>query len=101
LATVDWSDLPLAIEDIERIEVFRGPNTVSYGANALTGVISITTRDPGDTLGTRLKYTRGERGIDDWYGSQGFASENADSRLPISGQEDNGFDHTDPGQKYR
>ncbi len=101
LATVDWSDLPLAIEDLERIEVFRGPNTVSYGANALTGVISITTRDPGDTLGTRLKYTRGERGIDDWYGSQGFASENADFRLSISGQEDNGFDHTDLGQKYR
>lgn len=37
LASVDWSDLPLALEDVERIEVFRGPNTVSYGANALMG----------------------------------------------------------------
>ena len=101
LATVDWSDLPVALEDIERIEVFRGPNTVSYGANALMGVISIITRSPGDTLGTRIKYTRGERGIDDWYGSQGFASENADFRLSVSGQEDNGFDHTDLGYKYR
>ena len=33
LATVDWSDMPVAMEDIDRIEVFRGPNTVSYGAN--------------------------------------------------------------------
>jgi hypothetical protein len=27
LATVDWTDLALAMEDIERIEVFRGPDT--------------------------------------------------------------------------
>src|SRR5690606_38613693 len=101
LATVDWTDLPLAIEDIERIEVFRGPNTVSYGANALMGVISITTRQPADATGTRIKYTRGERGINVWYGSQGFSSENADFLLSLSGQSDNGFDHTDLGTKYR
>ena len=101
LATVDWTDLPLAIEDIERIEVFRGPNTVSYGANALMGVISIITRQPADATGTRIKYTRGERGINDWYGSQGFSSENADFLLSLSGQSDNGFDHTDLGAKYR
>lgn len=46
LAQVDWNDIPLAIEDIERIEVFRGPNTVSYGANALMAVVSILTRAP-------------------------------------------------------
>lgn len=101
LATVDWNDLPVAIEDIERIEVFRGPNTVSYGANALTGVISIITRRPGEVQGTRLKYTRGERGIDDWYARQSFSSANADYRLSLSGQEDNGFDITDEGNKYR
>lgn len=101
LATVDWTDLPLAIEDIERIEVFRGPNTVSYGANALTGVISITTRNPANSHGTRLKYTHGQRGIDDWYGSQGFKSGNGDFRLSLSGQKDSGFDHTDEDQPYR
>ncbi|WP_298188480.1 TonB-dependent receptor [uncultured Pseudomonas sp.] len=101
LATVDWSDLPLAMEDIERIEVFRGPNTVSYGANALTGVISITTRNPANSHGTRLKYIHGQRGIDDWYGSQGFSSGNGDFRLSLSGQQDSGFDHTDKDQPYR
>ena len=101
LATVDWTDLPLAIEDIERIEVFRGPNTVSYGANALTGVISITTRPPANSHGTRLKYTHGQRGIDDWYGSQAFSSGNADYRLSLSGQKDSGFDHTDKDEPYR
>ncbi len=101
LATVDWTDLPLAIEDIERIEVFRGPNTVSYGANALAGVISITTRRPADSQGTRLKYTRGERGVDDWYASEGFHAGSGDFRLSLSGQEDNGFHHTDEDEKYR
>ena len=101
LATVDWSDIPLAIEDIERIEVFRGPNTVSYGANALMGVISITSRRPADSQGSRLKYTRGERGVDDWYASEGFRAGNGDFRLSLSGQEDNGFHHTDWGDKYR
>ncbi|MDR6929375.1 TonB-dependent receptor plug domain-containing protein, partial [Pseudomonas sp. BE134] len=58
LATVDWSDIPVAMEDIERIEVFRGPNTVSYGANALMAVVNIITRNPADSLGTRLNRHR-------------------------------------------
>jgi len=70
LATVDWSDIPLALEDIDRIEVFRGPNTVSYGANALMAVVNILTRNPADSHGTRLKVTRGQNGIDDFYASQ-------------------------------
>ena len=35
---------PISLEDIERIEVIRGPASSLYGANALAGVISITTR---------------------------------------------------------
>lgn len=101
LATVDWSDLPLALEDVDRIEVFRGPNTVSFGANALMGVINIITRSPADSQGTRLKYTTGQRGIDDWYVRQGFNWSGGDARLSLSGMEDNGFDRTDTGMKYR
>lgn len=101
LASVDWSDLPLALEDVERIEVFRGPNTVSYGANALMGVINIITRAPGESPGTRLKYTAGQRGIRDWYASQSIALEDSDFRLSLSGQEDDGFDHDLDGHALR
>ncbi|WP_256659614.1 TonB-dependent siderophore receptor [Pseudomonas sp. H9] len=101
LATVDWSDIPLAMEDIERIEVFRGPNTVSYGANALMAVVNILTRKPADSLGTRLKVTRGQRGINDWYASQGSGWDGGDLRLSLSGMQDDGFDETLNGQDYR
>ncbi|MBB3240414.1 iron complex outermembrane receptor protein [Pseudomonas sp. Tn43] len=101
LATVDWSDIPVAMEDIERIEVFRGPNTVSYGANALMAVVNIITRKPADSHGTRLKVTRGQRGINDFYASQGMGWDNGDLRLSLSGQEDDGFDSDRTGANYR
>ena len=101
LATVDWSDIPVAMEDIERIEVFRGPNTVSYGANALMAVVNIITRAPADSHGTRLKITRGQRGISDWYASQGSGWDGGDLRLSLSGQEDDGFDSDRNGADYR
>lgn len=101
LATVDWTDIPVAIEDIDRIEVFRGPNAVSYGANALMGVINILTRHPADSQGTRLKYTAGQDGISDWYASQGLRGESSDYRLSLSGQQDDGFDHDQFDRAYR
>jgi iron complex outermembrane recepter protein len=101
LATVDWSDIPVAIEDIERIEVFRGPNTVSYGANALMAVVNILTRNPADSHGTRMKLTRGQDGINDYYLSHGFGWDGGDMRLSVSGQQDDGFDQNQFGQDYR
>lgn len=35
-------------EQIERVEVVRGPSSVAYGSDALGGAINIITRDPGD-----------------------------------------------------
>ncbi|WP_160106593.1 TonB-dependent receptor plug domain-containing protein [Pseudomonas izuensis] len=100
LSIVDWSDIPVAMEDIERIEVFRGPNTVSYGANALMAVVNIITRHPADSHGTRMKVTRGQRGIDDFYASQGVGWDDGDLRLSLSGQQDDGFDTDRNGADY-
>jgi iron complex outermembrane receptor protein len=100
-AQVDWTDIPLAIEDISRIEVFRGPNTVSYGSNALMAVINILTKAPSETHGTRLKVTRGQRGINDWYASHGEKLGSSDMRLSLSGIEDDGFDKRADGSDFR
>ncbi|HYH99598.1 TonB-dependent receptor plug domain-containing protein, partial [Hyalangium sp.] len=42
-----WSSLPIELEEIDRIEVIRGPGSALYGANAMLGVVNIITRAPG------------------------------------------------------
>jgi iron complex outermembrane receptor protein len=44
---VDLSTLPLG--DVERVEVYRGSTPIAFGESALGGVVSITTRTPGET----------------------------------------------------
>jgi iron complex outermembrane recepter protein len=41
---VRWNQLPISIDDIERIEIVRGPNGAGHGLNAFQGSIHITTR---------------------------------------------------------
>ena len=48
---IEWTRLPLLMEDIKSIEVVRGPAGAAWGANALSGVVNIITKDPEDTLG--------------------------------------------------
>lgn len=43
-------DFFLEPNDVEQIEVIRGPASALYGSGALGGVVSITSRDPGDLL---------------------------------------------------
>jgi iron complex outermembrane receptor protein len=52
-----WQTLSISPDDIERIEVVRGPGSALYGADAFNGVINIITKAPGEgrsgfTLGT-------------------------------------------------
>ena len=42
-------DLTVPVEDIERIEIVRGPASSLYGPDALGGVVNIVTRDGTDT----------------------------------------------------
>lgn len=56
---VIWSDIPVALDDIDRIEVVRGPNAASYGANSFIGVINIITRHSADQQGTRVSLAAG------------------------------------------
>jgi iron complex outermembrane receptor protein len=48
LGATFWQTLSIGVEDIERIEVVRGPGSALYGADAFNGVVNIITKQPGD-----------------------------------------------------
>ena len=92
--TVDWEDLPLHMDDIERIEVVRGPAATSYGSNSIMGVINIITRDASALNGSSISATggnAGNAGISDAVAHFGKSGEQLDYRLTFGKRSDNGF----------
>jgi len=51
---VFWDVLDLPLENIERIEVIRGPGGSIWGANAVNGVVNIITKKAGETRGAMV-----------------------------------------------
>ncbi len=48
VGTTLWATLPVTMDEIERIEVIRGPGSAIYGADAFAGVVNIITQTPGE-----------------------------------------------------
>lgn len=48
---VYWDQIDVPLNDIERIEVIRGPGATVWGANAVNGVINIITKSAEETQG--------------------------------------------------
>jgi len=56
---VFWEAEEVAMKNIDRIEVIRGPGGTLWGANAVNGVINIITKHPRDTQGTQISVGAG------------------------------------------
>lgn len=56
---VMWEALDVPLENIQRIEVIRGPGASIWGANAVNGVINIITFSAADTQGGKLSLAAG------------------------------------------
>ncbi|NEV62440.1 TonB-dependent receptor plug domain-containing protein [Thiorhodococcus minor] len=58
---VFWEAFDTLLEDIERIEVIRGPGASSWGSNAVNGVVNIITKRASETQGGLVSGTWGDR----------------------------------------
>jgi vitamin B12 transporter len=61
----DMSNLPVPLEDIERIEIVRGASSALYGADAVGGVVNIITKKPSGPS-TTVKAEAGTHGWQDY-----------------------------------
>lgn len=57
-----WETLDMVMEDIERIEVIRGPGAALWGTNAMNGVINIVTRSAAASTGSLAGVVAGSGG---------------------------------------
>ncbi|HEX6549077.1 MAG TPA: TonB-dependent receptor plug domain-containing protein, partial [Gammaproteobacteria bacterium] len=92
---VDWSSLPVALEDVERIEVIRGPDAAAYGANSFLGVINIITRSAKDEKGGYARVVAGSDHINRLVARQGSNVGNLNYRITAASAGDHGFNITD------
>jgi len=77
-----WSVLDVPLEDVERIEVIRGPGGATWGANAVDGVINIITSEASESRGGM--FLAGAGNLDQGFGTLqygGTAGKNTDYRV--------------------
>jgi outer membrane receptor protein involved in Fe transport len=60
LGHVDWATLSYPLDDIDQLELVRGPGAALYGEGAFNGIMNLRTKAPRDSLGGRARYTVGE-----------------------------------------
>jgi len=101
LSRVLWNDFPLEIEDIERIEVTRGPASAAYGANAFQGVINIISRHPQDVSGATVAVRSGNNGVQDWRVSSTGGEGAVSSRITVASRDDDGYSVPYAGEPRR
>lgn len=89
---VPWHELPIALQDVERIEVTRAPNAATFGPNSFSTVISVTTREPASYAGWRGSLEGGGNdyasGTLSWHGSL----QATDYRFSLQAASDEGYE---------
>ncbi len=56
-------DFRTDLDDVERIEVVRGPGSVLYGTGAFSGVVNVVTRGPDEPSGAEVGLSAGGQGV--------------------------------------
>jgi iron complex outermembrane receptor protein len=87
---VPWSDLEVGMDDIEHIEVTRGPNAATYGNNSFFAVISITTRHAVESQGQYVRVRAGSGDTLDATYTFGGQQGDLDYRVTVNTTNDDG-----------
>jgi len=86
---VDWDLIPL--DNIERIEIVRGPASALYGDNAMSGVINIITKKPSDKMKNAASFSYGSYDSQNYNVSTSGASERVDYYIGATRKLTDGF----------
>lgn len=65
-------NMPVTIEDIERVEVFRAPAGSEFGSNNMVNTVKIYTASAMEKIGGKVKVVKGENHQEDAYIQHGF-----------------------------
>jgi iron complex outermembrane receptor protein len=93
---VVWPMLPVALEDIDRIEVIRGPDSSAYGPNSMTAVINILTKHPKDVEPALVSASVGTRRWGDGTVRLARTLGSTSMAVTASAHNDGGMDATRP-----
>lgn len=83
-------NLPIDIENIERIEVIKGPGARVYGQNAFAGAINIITKQPETTF-TKIEALTGQNGLWGARASTAFKHQNVTHYLSYAHDRSDGY----------
>ncbi len=87
----DLNSLPVALKDIERIEIVRGPASALYGSAASGGVIQIFTRQPETKPRTSVTWREGSYDTRNFGVSHAWKMENLYYRIGANGDRSDGY----------
>ena len=71
---VDWGDLPVSIDDVERVEVTRGPSNAGFGHALTTVLVNVVTKHPADVERGFVRATYGSFNSSAIFGRVGFSA---------------------------
>lgn len=71
-------------DEIERVEILRGPLSAIYGSDALAGAINIKTRDPRDAAAFSGRAEGGSEGFQRAYAAVTAGKKNTDGSSPVA-----------------
>jgi len=93
LGGVDWSDFPFALEDIDHIEVIRGPSNATHGIGAFLATINFITKHALQERGAEASVNVGNDAIRDGSARFGDGFGQFDYRLVAGHRADDGFEN--------